>query len=107
MSSNQFIDGLLVPINFIACSENNSTVKSSFLVPHDVATIQFIINDIKPIGGVKIGMTGPGTENNTSILKELGFSQAFYNSNRTLAQTASVALQLTLKNLGGTVTIYL
>ncbi|CAM4786844.1 unnamed protein product [Rotaria magnacalcarata] len=92
----QIIDSLLVPINFISCSQNNSIVKTAIMLSNDAVTIQFIIDDFKPIGGIRIGMSGPGKENGSSILKELGFSQAFYNADRTLAQSATVSLQLTM-----------
>ncbi|CAF4478264.1 unnamed protein product [Rotaria socialis] len=92
----QIIDSLLVPINFISCSQNNSIVKTAIMVSKDAITIQFIIDDFKPIGGIGIGMSGPGQDNGSSTLKELGFKQAFYNADRTLAQSATVSLQLTM-----------
>ncbi|CAF4267914.1 unnamed protein product, partial [Rotaria sp. Silwood2] len=64
----------------------------------DADTIQLIIDDFQPIGGLGLGLTGSGKESGSSTLKDLEFSQTFYNSNRTLAQAAAVSLQLTMIN---------
>ncbi|CAF3059575.1 unnamed protein product [Rotaria sp. Silwood2] len=96
ISAIQIIGSSSVPLKLYPCSNKNSIVKTSIVLSSDADTIQWIIDDFKPIGGLGLGLTGSGKESGSSMLKDLEFSQAFYNSNRTLAQAAAVSLQLTM-----------
>jgi hypothetical protein len=64
-------------------------------LPYQGITAQLIIADIQLIGGVRIGLSGNGTEKEHCILRDLDFRQTFSVSDRTLAQTGNINLQLT------------
>ena len=52
--------------------------------------------DIQLIGGIRLGLSGPGSEKESYVLKELNFSQNFYSqSSATLAQKPLISMILT------------
>jgi hypothetical protein len=60
----------------------------------DIATININISTTDLIGGVRIGLSGPGTSDQYNQLKELNFSKSFYISNRTLSQEPYFNIEL-------------
>jgi outer membrane protease len=64
-------------------------------LPYQGITVQIVIADIQLIGAMRIGLSGSETQNERSTLKELNFRQTFNFTDRTLAQTVNINLELT------------
>ncbi len=81
---------------FLSCSDENGTLSATIFLPEHDLTIKANVDDIQLIGGLRVGLSGSGEEQNLYTLKELNFIQAFYIlSTRTLAQTVTVNAALT------------
>ena len=99
LSVNQVLGGgrtLTSPLPITACTNDlNGSLTTTISLPYQGMTVQLVIADIQLIGGVRIGLSGDGTEVEHHILRELNFRQTFSINDRTLAQTATINLQLT------------
>ncbi|CAF3445522.1 unnamed protein product [Rotaria socialis] len=79
-----------------SCTVSNYTVSYSALLPFRPITIQSILPYAYAIGGLRIGLSGPGkNEYFTATLQELGFSKTFNQSERILGTDVNVTLELT------------
>jgi ribosomal protein S8 len=84
------------PLNFSSCSDQNGILSASVFLPDHGITVVATIDDIQLVGGVSVGLSGPGQENDSYTLQELGFIQSFYSQSAlTFAQTATIDLALT------------
>jgi hypothetical protein len=78
------------------CTDSIGILSAAVELPYQKVIIKWILNDIVLIGAVRIRLLAHERENEFYRLKELDFSQTFYdNSNRTMAQTATINLELT------------
>jgi len=65
-------------------------------MPFKEITLRFNLPNIYTIGGLRIGLSGPGQiKSSTITLQDLSFSQIFSQNGRMLGQDANVALQMT------------
>ncbi|CAF3834074.1 unnamed protein product [Rotaria sordida] len=79
-----------------SCNVLNYTVSYSAPLPFRPITVQFILPNAYPIGGLRIGLSGRG-ENKSSVatLQDLGFSKTFNQSERILGTDVNMTLELT------------
>ena len=83
-------------LSMASCTNDPTAgLSTKIALPYQGVTVQLVIADIQLIGGVRIGLSGNGTEKKHCILRDLDFRQTFSVSDRTLAQTANINLQLT------------
>ena len=65
-------------------------------MPFKKITLRFNLPNIYTIGGLRIGLSGPGqVKSATTTLQDLGFSQTFNQSGRMVGQDVNIALELT------------
>ena len=78
------------------CTDSIGILTAAVELAYQKAIIKWILNDIALIGAVRISLSADGQEHELYQLKKLDFSQTFYDdSNRTLAQMATINLKLT------------
>ena len=88
----------------LSCVNKNGTLSLSLLLPQHDITVRFVLDDIQPIGGVRMGFAGVGVEGEMHTLQELDFRQVFSStSDRTLAQKATVHVAITKVSLRDTI----
>ena len=85
-----------IPLRLLSCSDVNGTLSAIVSLPQHDISLEATMDDIQIIGGVRVGLSGPGEENDLYTLQELNFLKPFYSqSGGTLAQTSSISVQLT------------
>ncbi|CAF1388015.1 unnamed protein product [Rotaria sordida] len=78
------------------CTDSIGILTAAIELAYQKTIIKWILNDIALIGAVRISLSANGQENELYRLKNLDFSQTFYDDlNRTLAQMATINLKLT------------
>ncbi|CAF0896112.1 unnamed protein product [Didymodactylos carnosus] len=77
------------------CSNNNSVLSLSIPLPYQGITIQITLGNIYTIGGLRIGLSASGSDNDSYTLQALNFHQPFSNVEKTLTQSPSVVIQIT------------
>jgi hypothetical protein len=83
-------------LKFLSCSDQNGTLSATVFLPEHDITIEAVLDDIQLVGGVRVGLSGPGQQHDLYTLKELNFIQSFYSqSAQTLAQEVSIDMALT------------
>jgi hypothetical protein len=96
LSISEVTDSSTISLNLSSCSNINGTLSATVFLPEHAITLQVVLNDIQLVGGMRIGLSGPGQDNGLYSLLELNFIQAFYSpSGQTLAQTATIDMALT------------
>jgi hypothetical protein len=96
LSISEVTDSSTIPLNLLSCSNLNGTLSAKVFLPDHVMTVQAVLNGIQLVGGVRIGLYGPGQEEDLYLLQELNFIQSFYSSSgQTLAQKATIDMALT------------
>ncbi len=81
------------------CTNSIGILSAAVELSYQKVIIKWILNDIALVGAVRLSLSADEMENESYRLKELNFSQTFYdNSNRTLAQTTNINLELTKVN---------
>jgi hypothetical protein len=96
LSISQVVDTTTTSLNFLSCSNLNGTLSVQVFLPEHSITIVATINDVQLIGGIGLGVTGPGLDNGSYILKELNFRQTFYTPwSGTLGQQPQINMALT------------
>ena len=92
----QVIDTSTTSLNPLACSNNNGTLSVKVPLPQHAITIKAVLSDIQLVGGLRVGLSGPGQENGLYSLLDLNFIQAFYSSSgQTVAQTVTINMEIT------------
>jgi len=88
------------PLAMASCVNNlNGTLSAMIVLPYQGITVQLVIASIQLIGAVRIGLSGNGATSENYVLQDLDFRQTFYVNDSTLAQTATINLQLTKVSL--------
>ncbi|CAF2822836.1 unnamed protein product [Rotaria sp. Silwood2] len=82
-------------IRWLTCQNVNSILALSIPLPYQHISVQILIDDVKTIGGLRIGLYGHGNESEHYRLKELNFYQSFSKIGQILAQNLPIALALT------------
>ncbi|UJR10992.1 hypothetical protein I4U23_015176 [Adineta vaga] len=78
------------------CTNSSGILSAMIKLTHQKEIITWILNDIALIGGVRIRLYGREEKHELYNLRELNFSGTLHDcSNGTLAQTATVTLELT------------
>ena len=90
------VDSVTILNRNFRCTSSNGVVSISVELSAHKIGVRIFINSITVIGGVRIGMTGAGQENERYQLKELDFRQAFYSpSARTMGQSPTIQVSMT------------
>ena len=82
-------------IRWLTCQNKNSILSLSIPLPYQHISVQILLEDIRTIGALRIGLAGDGHENENFTLKELNFYQSFSKNGQILAQTLPIALSIT------------
>jgi hypothetical protein len=82
-------------IRYINCTNPSSILTIFVELPYQHISIQVFVADTKTIGGLRIGLSGPGYGNGSYTLKELNFYQSFSQNGAILAQNLSVIFAIT------------
>jgi hypothetical protein len=85
-----------IPLNLLSCSNLNGILSAKVFLPQHAIEMQVVMNGIQLVGGVRIGLNGPGQEEDLYSLQELNFFQSFSSpSGQTLAQQSDISVALT------------
>jgi hypothetical protein len=96
LSIFQVIESSTIPLNLSSCSDLNGILSVTVSLLQHAITIEAILDDIQLVGGVRIGLLGPGQQNGLYSLQELNFIQSIYSpSAQTLAQQVTIDIALT------------
>jgi hypothetical protein len=82
-------------IRWSTCNNINSILSLSIPLSYQQISVQIFLADIQTIGGLRIGLSGPGDENEHYNRRELYFYQSFYKNGQILAQTLPIVLDIT------------
>ena len=86
-------------LSLLSCADSNGILAAQVSLPYQGVSIQFILSGIQLVGALGVRLKGEEYENGSSALKRLDFRRTFYvPSDRTLAQTANIYIQLTKVN---------
>ena len=79
-----------------SCSVANGVLSLSIPLPEHWLRIAILIDDIEPIGGIRLGLSGSGQTNGLHNLQQLDFREVFQDASKsTLSQEATIHLTLT------------
>ncbi|CAF3115372.1 unnamed protein product [Rotaria sp. Silwood2] len=96
LSISEVTDSSTISMILLSCSDLNGTLSATVLLPQHDIKITATLNDIQLVGGVRVGLSGPSSKNDSDTLKELNFRQSFYSkSGGTFAQAATIDMVLT------------
>ncbi|CAF0880444.1 unnamed protein product [Adineta ricciae] len=82
-------------IRWLSCSNVNSILSLTVVLPYQHASIQIYISGTQIIGALRVGLSSAGQEDEHYNLKELNFYQAFYKYGEVLTQNLSINLDMT------------
>ncbi|UJR16918.1 hypothetical protein I4U23_003816 [Adineta vaga] len=90
---------LTIPITVTPLSCTSPTNTSAILsISIALASLnnnfKIILSGVLPIGALSIGMTASSSENETYLLRDLNFSQSYYQNGRMLAPDSTITMQL-------------
>ena len=92
----EMIESVTHALPDVLCNATNGTVTIRAALPQHKITVQAILNDIQLVGGVRLGLSGPGQETELHTLHELNFNRALFGvAAGTLAQQSSIKVALT------------
>ena len=92
----EVIESSTVLLNHSSCSATNGTLSAKVVLPQHDIIIKAVLNDIQLVGGIRLGLAGPGKEDDSHTLQELNFFRSFYSSsNLTLAQESTIYMAMT------------
>lgn len=96
LSADQILGPLTQGLTISHCEDSNGILSATLDLLYHAMTIRWTVDDIELIGAVRVGLSGSEAESGSCTLKELDFSQTFYDdAGGTLAQTVTINLQLT------------
>jgi hypothetical protein len=82
-------------IDWLNCSNVNSTLTLSIPLPYQQISVQVFLADTKTIGGLRVGLSGPGQKKERYTLKDLQFYESFWKNGHILSEALLVAIALT------------
>ncbi|CAF1594598.1 unnamed protein product [Adineta ricciae] len=82
-------------IRWLTCENKNSVLSLSIPLAYQHISVRILLEDIKTIGALRIGLTGHGHQSENFTLRELNFYQSFSKNGQILAQTLPVTLSIT------------
>jgi len=82
-------------LRWIDCTNVGSTLSISILLPHQHISVKILLDDIKTIGGLRIGLLGEERISEDYTLKKIHFKKAFYKNGYVLGKTIPLSLILT------------
>ena len=96
LSIVEVIESYTSPLSSVKCANATGILSASVVLPHHTMTVRAVLGDIQMVGGLRVGITGPGLDNDSYTLHKLNFRKAFYSvSADTLAQQATIQLGMT------------
>jgi hypothetical protein len=82
-------------IRWLTCTNTNSILSLSIPLPFQHVTIQVLLDDVKTVGGLRMGLSANGSETEGFNCKELNFFQSFFKSGQILEQNLPINLDIT------------
>jgi hypothetical protein len=82
-------------IRWLSCNNINSTLTISIVLPYQHVAVEISIDDTKPIGAVRIGLSGHGHREENFNLAELNFYKSYFKHGYILARYLPILLALT------------
>ncbi|CAF1136567.1 unnamed protein product [Adineta ricciae] len=82
-------------IRWLSCSNVDSILFLTVVLPYQHASIRIYISDTQIIGALRVGLSSAGHEDEHYNLKELNFYQAFYKYGEVLTQNLSINIDMT------------
>jgi len=80
---------------WLECNNTGAILKLSVELPYQQVSVRFLLQDMKTIGALRIGLSGHGHEDEHYSLKDLDFYQSFSKNGYLLSQTLPVSMILT------------
>jgi hypothetical protein len=77
------------------CNNHNSILSLTIPLSYQKISVQIFLADIQIIGGLRVGLYGPGNESEHYNLQELNFYQSFFKTGEVLAQNLPIVLDIT------------
>jgi hypothetical protein len=79
-----------------SCTHSDGILSTSAYLTHHDIRIQVVLQDIQPVGGIRLSIFADGEEKLLYSLQPVNFSHSFFNeTGGTLAQRASINLAIT------------
>ena len=95
-SLSEVIDSSTSPLPRMACTSTSGTLMGSVILPQHAIIVRAVLDDVQLVGGLRIGISGPGLDNELHALHELNFSEVLFSpSGQTLSQQTTIQLALT------------
>ena len=95
LSMVEVIEWTTSVLSKMACRDENGTVTARVVLPQHSITVRAVVSEVQLVGGLRVGMTGPGQSKDLYTLQGLNFSRAIYSSSaKTLAQQATIKVTL-------------
>ncbi len=85
----------ITPASCTSASSTNTILSISIALASLNNNIMLTLNGVLPVGAIIIGMTASESQNGAYLMRELNFSQPFYQNERMLAPDSTITLQLT------------
>jgi hypothetical protein len=96
LSISRVTESSTTTLPLLSCSALNGTRSATVHLPQQHIIIKAILSDSQVVGGVRMGLSGPGRQNGTNTLQELKFLHPFFSqSAQTFAQVETVGIALT------------
>ena len=89
-------DSSTISLSPLSCSQLNGAVSTTILLPDQQITLKVVLDDIQLIGGIRVGLSGSGQNNESFTLKQLNFLQPIYSPSKlTLGQSPTIKISMT------------
>jgi hypothetical protein len=91
---SQTIGTITTKLNIDLSTPTNGCLVISCNLTSNIATININVSSMQTIGGISIGLSGPGTTDRNIEAKDLNFSNTFSMTNRTMSQEPYFSVEL-------------
>ena len=90
------IQSYILSLRDVTCTEMNGTISIRAALPQHTIVVRAILNDIQLVGGVRVGLSGPGQMTDQNTLHELNFDETFVSEyGQTFSQQSTIKVVLT------------
>ena len=90
------IETFILSLPDVTCTERNGTVSIRAALPQHTIIVRAILNDVQLVGGVRVGLFGPGQVTEQYTLRELNFNETFVSDyGETFSQQSTIKMVLT------------